>query len=55
MKGFFNRLKSILNGDDFLDDDYLMNIKLSKVETKKKRQIIFFDPPPIYETLDQKD
>ena len=36
MKGFFHRLKTILNGDDFLDDDYLMNIKLSKVETKKK-------------------
>ena len=35
MKGFFLRLKSILNGDDFLDDDFINEDKKIKVKQKK--------------------
>ncbi len=55
MKGFFLRLKSILNGIDFLDDDFINEEKNIKVKTEETQPIILFDPPPFYEFIEPED
>ena len=51
----FLRLKSILNGSDFLDDDFINEEKKIKVKTEETKSVILFDPPPFYEFLEPED
>ena len=52
MNGFLLRLKSILNGNDFLDDDFKSKGIIEKINTKPEETIIYFDPPPFNDLFD---
>lgn len=55
MNNFLLRLKSILNGIDFIDDNFKSIEIIDKVKTKPEEKVICFDPPPFNNFFDQRD